>query len=91
MSAPGAFALSHGGTSRLRAPCPFQVPHRADPTEYRTEHVGKGASLVPGCYAMLWAGDSPALRTATSKKRPEPASVYGDQQEPTTPDRGAEP
>ncbi|MGW1892023.1 helix-turn-helix transcriptional regulator [Streptomyces sp. NPDC002004] len=26
------------------------------PSEYRSQHVGRGAALIPGCYAMLWAG-----------------------------------
>ncbi|REE62523.1 AraC-like DNA-binding protein [Streptomyces sp. 3212.3] len=26
------------------------------PSEYRTKHVARGAALIPGCYAMLWAG-----------------------------------
>lgn len=26
------------------------------PSEYREKHVGRGAALIPGCYAMLWAG-----------------------------------
>ena len=26
------------------------------PSEYRRKHVGRGAALIPGCYAMLWAG-----------------------------------
>jgi AraC-like DNA-binding protein len=26
------------------------------PTAYRAEHVGRGAALIPGCYALLWAG-----------------------------------
>ncbi|WRZ96000.1 helix-turn-helix transcriptional regulator [Streptomyces sp. NBC_01007] len=26
------------------------------PSEYRAKHVGRGAALIPGCYAMLWAG-----------------------------------
>ncbi|WP_425264008.1 helix-turn-helix transcriptional regulator [Streptomyces silaceus] len=30
------------------------------PSEYRTRHVGRGAALIPGCYAMLWAGGFPA-------------------------------
>lgn len=31
------------------------------PSEYRARHVGRGAALIPGCYAMLWAGGfSPA-------------------------------
>lgn len=39
------------------------------PSEYRTRHVGRGAALIPGCYAMLWAG---GFNTATSKKRTAP-------------------
>lgn len=31
------------------------------PSDYRARHVGRGAALIPGCYAMLWAGGfSPA-------------------------------
>ncbi|MEU8794501.1 helix-turn-helix transcriptional regulator [Streptomyces sp. NPDC048643] len=26
------------------------------PSAYRARHVGRGAALIPGCYAMLWAG-----------------------------------
>jgi AraC-like DNA-binding protein len=26
------------------------------PTEYRREHLRKDAALIPGCYALLWAG-----------------------------------
>lgn len=26
------------------------------PSEYRARHVGQGAALVPGCYALLWHG-----------------------------------
>ncbi|GAB2737247.1 helix-turn-helix transcriptional regulator [Streptomyces bullii] len=26
------------------------------PSDYRRKHVGRGAALIPGCYAMLWAG-----------------------------------
>jgi AraC-like DNA-binding protein len=34
------------------------------PTEYRRKHVGRGAALIPGCYAMLWAG---GFRTAPGR------------------------
>ncbi|GGZ85173.1 transcriptional regulator [Streptomyces echinoruber] len=34
------------------------------PTEYRKKHVGRGAALIPGCYAMLWAG---GFRTAPGR------------------------
>ncbi|MFC7308289.1 helix-turn-helix transcriptional regulator [Streptomyces monticola] len=26
------------------------------PSEYRRKNVGRGAALIPGCYALLWAG-----------------------------------
>ncbi|MBL1101686.1 helix-turn-helix domain-containing protein [Streptomyces coffeae] len=26
------------------------------PSAYRRKHVGRGAALIPGCYAMLWSG-----------------------------------
>lgn len=29
------------------------------PSEYRARHVGRGAALIPGCYALLWAGGFP--------------------------------
>ncbi|SOD84711.1 AraC-type DNA-binding protein [Streptomyces sp. Ag109_G2-15] len=58
------------------------------PSEYRTKHVGRGASLIPGCYAMLWAG---GFNTATPKKRTGPAPAYGDEQEQQPADRRAEP
>jgi len=29
------------------------------PSEYRARHVGRGASLIPGCYALFWAGGFP--------------------------------
>nr|WP_229697466.1 helix-turn-helix transcriptional regulator [Streptomyces lasiicapitis] len=30
------------------------------PSEYRAKHVGRGAALIPGCWALLWAGGFPA-------------------------------
>ncbi|MER7494395.1 helix-turn-helix transcriptional regulator [Streptomyces pharetrae] len=29
------------------------------PSEYRARYVRAGASLIPGCYALLWAGGFP--------------------------------
>ncbi|WP_317444684.1 helix-turn-helix transcriptional regulator [Streptomyces collinus] len=58
------------------------------PSAYRARHVGSGASLIPGCYAMLWAG---GFNTATSKKRAGPDPAYGDEQEQRPADRRAEP
>lgn len=38
------------------------------PTAYRDLHVGRGAAVIPGCYAMLWYGgrDARALRAEES-------------------------
>ena len=49
------------------------------PSEYRAKHVGRGAALIPGCYAMLWAGGfRTAPRTGSStgsgSGTPAPAS-----------------
>lgn len=37
----------------------FKKQTGLSPSEYRAEHVGRGAALIPGCYAMLWAGGFP--------------------------------
>ena len=34
----------------------FKARTGLSPTQYREKHVGRGAALIPGCYAMLWAG-----------------------------------
>ncbi len=72
----------------------FKARTGLTPSEYRSKNVGRGAALIPGCYAMLWAGGFPPARaaksTATSKKRPDPAAAYGDRHEPPD-DRRAEP
>ncbi|MFG3364829.1 helix-turn-helix transcriptional regulator [Streptomyces sp. NPDC090032] len=36
------------------------------PSEYRAKHVGRGAALIPGCYAMLWAGGFPGREPSGS-------------------------
>src|SRR5262249_24412191 len=39
------------------------------PTQYRARHVGAGAALVPGCYALLWHGGFKAFgRTAGNNR-----------------------
>lgn len=39
----------------------FKQQTGLSPSEYRARHVGRGTALIPGCYAMLWAGGvSPA-------------------------------
>ncbi|GAA3095814.1 hypothetical protein GCM10017687_02890 [Streptomyces echinatus] len=59
----------------------FKTRTGLTPSEYRTRHVGRGAALIPGCYAMLWAG---GFDTARSKKRAAPGPAYGDRR-PSSP------
>ncbi|MCM1977097.1 MULTISPECIES: helix-turn-helix transcriptional regulator [unclassified Streptomyces] len=73
----------------------FKARTGLSPSAYRAEHVGRGASLIPGCYAMLWAGGFPRTPgagrdSATLKKRPGPAPAYGDE-ESSPQDRSVEP
>ncbi|MGA5421788.1 helix-turn-helix transcriptional regulator [Streptomyces lavendulocolor] len=44
------------------------------PSKYRARHVGRGAALIPGCYAMLWAGGFPnaPAAPATPAERTSP-------------------
>ncbi|MEI5098544.1 helix-turn-helix transcriptional regulator [Streptomyces sp. PmtG] len=49
------------------------------PSEYRRKHVGRGAALIPGCYALLWAGAFPG-RAGQGPDTP------GRGQPPDTPD-----
>jgi AraC-like DNA-binding protein len=56
----------------------FKARTGLTPSEYRARHVGRGASLIPGCYAMLWAG---GFSTARSEKRSGPRPAYGDERE----------
>ncbi len=37
----------------------FKKQTGLSPSEYRARHVGRGAALIPGCYALLWAGGFP--------------------------------
>lgn len=66
----------------------FKARTGLTPSEYRTKHVGRGASLIPGCYAMLWAG---GFKVATLEKRSGTGPAYGDEQEQRHPDGRAEP
>lgn len=34
----------------------FKQQTGMSPSQYRKAHVRRGAALIPGCYAMLWAG-----------------------------------
>lgn len=68
----------------------FKTRTGLSPSEYRSTYVRAGASLIPGCYAMLWAGGFPRTSSATSEKRPGSAPAYGDR-ESSPRDRRAEP
>jgi AraC-like DNA-binding protein len=37
------------------------------PRDYRAQHVGRGAALIPGCYALLWTGGFPAQERNTEE------------------------
>ena len=47
----------------------FKARTGLTPSAYRREHVGRGAALIPGCYAMLWAGGFPTARAAEGTAR----------------------
>lgn len=39
------------------------------PSEYRARHVGQGAALIPGCYALLWHGSFKGLLERGTEER----------------------
>jgi AraC-like DNA-binding protein len=39
------------------------------PSEYRGKHVGRGAALIPGCYALLWSGGFKSFERSAEKDR----------------------
>ncbi|MET9444215.1 helix-turn-helix transcriptional regulator [Streptomyces sp. NPDC006610] len=57
----------------------FRTRTGLSPSAYRAAHVRAGASLIPGCYAMLWAGGFPrrtaedgSRRNSEEARRPPP-------------------
>ncbi len=45
----------------------FKTRTGLSPSAYRRKHVGRGAALIPGCYALLWTGGfRPHVRPASS-------------------------
>jgi AraC-like DNA-binding protein len=72
----------------------FKARTGLTPSAYRARYVGAGASLIPGCYALLWAGGfprRPAPQDHNSEEASDARPAYGDQGRPT-PDTGrAEP
>ncbi|MEU9481332.1 helix-turn-helix transcriptional regulator [Streptomyces sp. NPDC048191] len=55
----------------------FKARTGLTPSQYRAKHVGRDASLIPGCYAMLWAG---GFSTARSEKRSGTGPAYGGEE-----------
>ncbi|MGW0735282.1 helix-turn-helix transcriptional regulator [Streptomyces sp. NPDC002851] len=51
----GLVGFSSLGTFSTR----FKRQTGLTPKQYRDKHVGRGAALIPGCYALLWAGGFP--------------------------------
>jgi AraC-like DNA-binding protein len=43
------------------------------PSEYRKKHVAQGAPLIPGCYALLWAGGFKRHEQGSRHSNPEEA------------------
>lgn len=49
----------------------FKARTGLSPSEYRTRHVGRGAALIPGCYALLWTGGFRPQRPAQQRNSEE--------------------
>lgn len=45
----------------------FKKQTGLSPSEYRDRHTGQGASLIPGCYALLWSGGFKGLERRPPK------------------------
>jgi AraC-like DNA-binding protein len=48
----------------------FKKQTGLSPSEYRAAHVGRGAALIPGCYAMFWAGGFPPPGGSSERSGP---------------------
>ncbi|MEU6079919.1 helix-turn-helix transcriptional regulator [Streptomyces sp. NPDC047108] len=58
------------------------------PSEYRRKHVGRGAALIPGCYALLWSGGFKGLERRAAQG-PDGGRAPGGQDDRPSQDRGA--
>ncbi|MCG7209520.1 MULTISPECIES: helix-turn-helix transcriptional regulator [Streptomyces] len=66
----------------------FKARTGLSPTDYRIAHVGRGASLIPGCYALLWAGGFPGRSAIPEKRAGRPAAYRDGQEQQPSGDRG---
>ncbi|WP_164254732.1 helix-turn-helix transcriptional regulator [Streptomyces sp. S4.7] len=46
----------------------FKEQTGSSPSAYRAKHAGRGAALIPGCYAMFWAGGFPQRDTGAQAR-----------------------
>ncbi|MFJ9826532.1 helix-turn-helix transcriptional regulator [Streptomyces sp. NPDC101160] len=60
----------------------FKQQTGLSPSEYRARHVGRGTALIPGCFALLYAGAFPGRR------RPDGQGSGSD--DPGSEDRGSD-
>lgn len=47
----------------------FKQQTGLSPSEYRARHVGRGTALIPGCFALLYAGAFPGRRRTDGRDR----------------------
>ncbi|MFJ4473324.1 helix-turn-helix transcriptional regulator [Streptomyces sp. NPDC089424] len=55
----------------------FKARTGLTPSEYRSRYVRAGAALIPGCYAMLWAGGFPRRTQGVVRTTSRAAGVVG--------------
>jgi AraC-like DNA-binding protein len=51
----------------------FKARTGLSPSDYRREHLGRGAALIPGCYALLWTGGFPPREQQAQQRNSQEA------------------